>query len=968
MSKTNLISSLFKIDAAEGFVRYVNAVKPYHSKILDVLIEYIYKEDVRASVTEKWTTDVHQFHTTSQLSLADAATRHNMGDAWYVPATSMCYFMVDDSAITPGPGGSFVVQGWHAEKFKTGNRVRVAFSDGTAKTFIVASSSNIPDVLLNNTYRTRIQIVQQQVMPTTGTVVPTTALLAFTPDYRITAATTGTNGAWIIDGDFRDEFQVGERVIIAGVPSSGGVYTIKSTPMLGYAASHEYTKQSTPSYDVVGVKHSSLTGNVGMYAITPGEWVVLGTLADVLVPGQHMHVDDDSQSSSTFYKISNVREDVYANIQSNTSYITQPNTDYLNFEIDGVTPRVCHVTIITVDPGQEIPSSATPTGKLHCPIVPRYDVVDKTTNTFTVVGRHGVDAGASYTATTPFKPNDHFFLVDNDHTPANREYVVVSAVNDPVINKTVITVAGTIPTSTTVSGHIQHPTRVTTIIPVHEPVFELANQRGEYYKTFTSGVLRYLPTIVTQVAPPSSPVVGTVWVDPITNVSRRWTGTTWVHNYTPTCYAWGTDQVNQNTRTIIKKATAQDVTNANTFTVDTTNAYQSHTFSVTSTAANQFMFSKSFEIIDVNQTANYWEARGNVDVVAGEVIYVNSSSARYGVGTYVVSHVVPFVTTTRVYVTRQISRLASPDGMLAVPYQPEDVPRWVEGTRVKVTGSLPNPLASDTPYYFMPIIRAVEEGGVETPPIFALATVRSPHQHDDYVDITSLGSGVLTLTQDELFVPGSRIKVRDTHYSRNDGTYTIISSANTSADTAVIRVAERIRASTPSTLLRDGVVEYSVDSHAYSSLTERSCATSDRSELHASAHVTEFIEFAFTMEEFDYIAARLGENEDNQLAANDIGFDADGNDMSGWDGNLILLNNDTSLRAATATFSHNIIPVGFDTQYFDVGGIDETLESVSRNYGKSMPPPPMYTAWDADYRRRPRSPWNGGTVVWDAHL
>ena len=60
MSKANLINSLFKIDAAEGFVRYTNTVKPYHSKILDVMIEYIYKEDVRVKVTESWNTDIHQ--------------------------------------------------------------------------------------------------------------------------------------------------------------------------------------------------------------------------------------------------------------------------------------------------------------------------------------------------------------------------------------------------------------------------------------------------------------------------------------------------------------------------------------------------------------------------------------------------------------------------------------------------------------------------------------------------------------------------------------------------------------------------------------------------------------------------------------------------------------------------------------------------------------------------------------------
>ena len=42
------------IDPTQGLIDYVNAVKPYHSKILDVLVEYVYTEAITVNVQERW--------------------------------------------------------------------------------------------------------------------------------------------------------------------------------------------------------------------------------------------------------------------------------------------------------------------------------------------------------------------------------------------------------------------------------------------------------------------------------------------------------------------------------------------------------------------------------------------------------------------------------------------------------------------------------------------------------------------------------------------------------------------------------------------------------------------------------------------------------------------------------------------------------------------------------------------------
>jgi hypothetical protein len=42
-----------KIDPVEGFVQFVQDVKPYHTKVIDVIIEYIHEDDLNVKITEQ---------------------------------------------------------------------------------------------------------------------------------------------------------------------------------------------------------------------------------------------------------------------------------------------------------------------------------------------------------------------------------------------------------------------------------------------------------------------------------------------------------------------------------------------------------------------------------------------------------------------------------------------------------------------------------------------------------------------------------------------------------------------------------------------------------------------------------------------------------------------------------------------------------------------------------------------------
>lgn len=48
-----------QIDPTNGLIAYVQAIKPFHSKIIDVLVEYVVNDTVNVSITEDFKLDIH---------------------------------------------------------------------------------------------------------------------------------------------------------------------------------------------------------------------------------------------------------------------------------------------------------------------------------------------------------------------------------------------------------------------------------------------------------------------------------------------------------------------------------------------------------------------------------------------------------------------------------------------------------------------------------------------------------------------------------------------------------------------------------------------------------------------------------------------------------------------------------------------------------------------------------------------
>jgi len=943
MAKSNLINSLFKIDAAEGFVRYVNTVKPYHSKILDVLIEYVYKEDVRVRVSERWGIDV--------------------GQTKFSPAED-CYYQVIQSLNTPGAGGVITIDGHHQPKFLAGQRMLVTFSDGSSKTYIIdkATNSTVIDPSIDPVV-TYIKVIHPQLVIATKTAV--TVQLGIAADYSIIGAVTGPAGKWVIEGDFADEFKVGEKIIVANMtPNELGasVYTVAAPPYNGYVpgvgVSLNQLPDYTPDFNIVGVTKSKLSfdADTGQFSVTQGQWVVLGAHADKFVRDSHISVKNEPHTP-VYYTVDDVEQKLFSELvtEADATVWDQGLTTWdgtstewdiwisagattLPDNVDWLQNQM--VTVITVNARQQIPETALPSGTLQSPVFPVYEIIGKTATSWTIRG-HYADR---------FAAGDRLFVQDNADANSNKQYIVASAVNNNITYdmSTTIEVVEGVPPSAIANGTIHHPSVKTTIIPVTESVLQSFYEQGEAYRPNRSGTLRPMPLVFNQITQPSTTVVGAVWIDPVTNISKRWTNDGWVHNYTPTQYSWFTDSVNPK-QLIVKQAVSQHPDSldplhglSNTMVVNTTNVFKSYTFATTSTQANQLSFARPYIIVGVDPVANKWIVAGDVTTSGetplkpGETIYITSSSTTQGLGRYVVQSVNVLATTSEVFVTRQISRLATGDGLLTVPTQFNRTPKWVAGTRVKAssTGVLPNPLLASQEYYFIPVIKPYEDATIETPPIFALSKVRHPQKHEDYVDITSFGSGVLSITQDEVYVPGSKVTIRDSWNGKNNGSYTILQTENLSPTETRLYFVERVPSTTPQGVTNDGVLEYDLDSHVYSSLTESKCVTREQTELYAATRITELIQFEFSIEQFDFVTAALRENEPYSAFMRQLGYDVPGHDESGFDGDIVITTSMAAHGSGLTTPVHSMVPIGFDTQFFDIGGIDENTQTVAKRYGK----------------------------------
>jgi len=272
---SRLIDALFRTDPTGGFVDYVSTVKPYHTKILEVLIEYVWTEEINATVCERWAWDM-----VFSRPQPDVVYDCGFGIIWDAPAGfAHTAFMIKgvvtgagswtvagDRTLSFTPGTLFVVgrnvgggSGWY--------RVASSLFNGTNTVITIDTTASTPplfwltsiistatphgiayvfdltkDFILNSSADSNAFLVSgektEKYFEGVFISVDNTYLGRNNGGYiihetydelAIIEVTTGLGGAWTVPGYMTVGFQVGSTFTVTGNTGTGnGVYTVVS--------------------------------------------------------------------------------------------------------------------------------------------------------------------------------------------------------------------------------------------------------------------------------------------------------------------------------------------------------------------------------------------------------------------------------------------------------------------------------------------------------------------------------------------------------------------------------------------------------------------------------------------------------------------------------------------------------------------------------------------------------------------
>lgn len=257
--------------------------------------------------------------------------------------------------------------------------------------------------------------------------------------------------------------------------------------------------------------------------------------------------------------------------------------------------------------------------------------------------------------------------------------------------------------------------------------------------------------------------------------------------------------------------------------------------------------------------------------------------------------------------------------------------QWKRGTPVSVTSSnvMPVGMSPTSQYYFIPSAITGE---------FNLARVPYPQTPSDYVRITTVGIGTLTITRSQKYNPGFPISVTGSYLRRNDGLYIIQQVVDDGSFTTLF-VEQPVNSTfVPSpTRVTDGTLGFAdpyLDQFGGSETgygvapfgifpydgSLLPCALASADSLFTQTTISEQITFEFELSIGDITSAVLYEDQPSGYGV--LPFGDSPYDQA----------NATSANTVPNT-SLTILPTGFDVQTYDMGGFDENLSTVQQLLG-----------------------------------
>jgi hypothetical protein len=255
----------------------------------------------------------------------------------------------------------------------------------------------------------------------------------------------------------------------------------------------------------------------------------------------------------------------------------------------------------------------------------------------------------------------------------------------------------------------------------------------------------------------------------------------------------------------------------------------------------------------------------------------------------------------------------------------ERLPAWVSGTQIKLsgTGVQPAPLATASDYYFHP---------TKTPGVFNLGYIRYPSKYDDIVDVTSYGVGEIKIARGELYQPGAVINVDHTYSTGNRGAYYV---KNTVVDGIYTRIyvmqgIEFPHGGTSSLAGTTSLGGMGFDEPSY-------CPLASAPSLYTDTYIHEHLQFTVEVFQRDNISTTAEEYRQYH-----------GWGQSPYSGGLLgpyatAAYGDIPSRFAMtsgnppADGAHVLLPTGYDTQLYGIGGMCESYIDVQNFYGRTLP-------------------------------
>ena len=290
-------------------------------------------------------------------------------------------------------------------------------------------------------------------------------------------------------------------------------------------------------------------------------------------------------------------------------------------------------------------------------------------------------------------------------------------------------------------------------------------------------------------------------------------------------------------------------------------------------------------------------------------------------GTYIVASASVVSGNTVIVVKNSLDTTALTGGTVNI----ERLPGWMSGMQIKLSGAgtQPAPLATASIYYFQPTV---------TPGVFNLSYKRYPSKYTDVVDVTTVGVGDIKIARGELYYPGAMIKIDHTYVTTNRGAYYVKSTATEGAYTRVY-VMQHISSPHGGAAMVAGTISLGgtgFDEPVY-------CPLAKAPSLYTDTFIHEHLQFSVEVFQRDVIESSAIEYQQYH----GWGISPYSRGVTGPYGTDTYTDipNRYAMTSGNppADGAHVLLPTGYDTQLWGIGGMCESYIDVQNFYNSTLP-------------------------------